>query len=32
MNKTFEHQTHHRGQATIYIRLQGIKPPEERLF
>jgi uncharacterized damage-inducible protein DinB len=32
MNKTFEHQGHHRGQATIYIRLQGIKPPEERLF
>jgi len=30
--KTFEHQTHHRGQATIYIRLQGIKPPEEKLF
>jgi uncharacterized damage-inducible protein DinB len=32
MAKTFEHQTHHRGQATIYIRLQGIKPPDERLF
>ncbi|MEJ7587398.1 MAG: DinB family protein [Ferruginibacter sp.] len=32
MIKTFEHQTHHRGQATIYIRLQGMKPPEERLF
>ena len=32
MNKTFEHQGHHRGQITIYIRLQGIKPPEERLF
>ena len=32
MIKTFEHQTHHRGQATIYIRLQGIKPPQERLF
>jgi uncharacterized damage-inducible protein DinB len=32
MNKTFEHQTHHRGQTTIYIRLQGIKPPQERLF
>jgi len=30
--KTFEHQTHHRGQTTIYIRLQGIRPPEERLF
>jgi uncharacterized damage-inducible protein DinB len=32
MNKTFEHQGHHRGQTTIYIRLQGIKPPQERLF
>ncbi len=32
MNKAFEHQTHHRGQTTIYIRLQGIKPPEEKLF
>lgn len=32
MIKAFEHQTHHRGQTTIYIRLLGIKPPEERLF
>jgi len=32
MNKAFEHQGHHRGQATIYIRLLGIKPPEEKLF
>ncbi len=32
MNKAFEHQTHHRGQTTIYIRLQGIRPPQERLF
>ena len=32
MMKTFEHQTHHRGQTTIYIRTQGIKPPQERLF
>ena len=32
LNKAFEHQAHHRGQTTIYIRLQGIKPPEERLF
>lgn len=30
--KTFEHQTHHRGQTTIYIRLLGIKPPQEKLF
>ncbi len=32
LNKAFEHQGHHRGQTTIYIRLLGIKPPEERLF
>ncbi len=32
MMKTFEHQSHHRGQTTIYIRLQGIKPPQEKLF
>lgn len=30
--KVFEHQTHHRGQCTIYIRTQGIKPPQEMLF
>ena len=30
--KAIEHQAHHRGQTTIYIRLQGIKPPQERLF
>ncbi|MBS1600430.1 MAG: damage-inducible protein DinB [Bacteroidetes bacterium] len=32
MNKVFEHQTHHRGQTTIYIRLNNVKPPQERLF
>jgi len=32
MIKAFEHQTHHRGQTTIYIRLVGIRPPNERLF
>jgi uncharacterized damage-inducible protein DinB len=32
MLKTFEHQTHHRGQTTIYIRLLGIRPPQEKLF
>lgn len=32
LQKVFEHQTHHRGQTTIYIRLNGIKPPEEKLF
>jgi uncharacterized damage-inducible protein DinB len=30
--KAFEHQTHHRGQATVYIRLKGVKPPQEKLF
>ena len=30
--KAFEHQTHHRGQTTIYIRLVGLHPPQERLF
>ncbi len=28
----FEHQTHHRGQTTIYLRLKGVKPPAEKLF
>lgn len=32
MQKGFEHQTHHRGQTTIYIRLQDIRPPQEKLF
>ncbi|HTK19832.1 MAG TPA: DinB family protein [Mucilaginibacter sp.] len=31
-NKAFEHQTHHRGQATVYLRLKGVKPPQEMLF
>lgn len=30
--KAFEHQTHHRGQTTIYLRLAGVHPPNERLF
>ena len=30
--KCFEHQTHHRGQATVYLRLAGVKPPQEKLF
>lgn len=32
LNKAFEHQTHHRAQTTIYLRLKGIKPPNEKLF
>ena len=30
--KAFEHQTHHRGQTTVYLRLKGIAPPPEQLF
>lgn len=32
LKKAFEHQTHHRGQTTIYLRLAGVKPPAEKLF
>ena len=32
IQKTFEHQTHHRGQATVYLRLKGVTPPAEKLF
>lgn len=32
LNKAFEHQTHHRAQTTVYLRLKGIKPPNEKLF
>ena len=32
LNKCFEHQTHHRGQSTVYIRLAGAQPPQEKLF
>jgi len=30
--KAFEHQTHQRGQTTIYLRLKGVTPPREVLF
>jgi len=30
--KAFEHQTHHRGQTTPYMRLKGVTPPNEMLF
>ncbi|MDQ2657915.1 MAG: DinB family protein [Bacteroidota bacterium] len=30
--KAFEHQTHHRGQTTVYLRLKGVTPPNEKLF
>jgi uncharacterized damage-inducible protein DinB len=32
ITKAFEHQTHHRGQCTIYLRLKGVTPPNEMLF
>jgi uncharacterized damage-inducible protein DinB len=32
LGKAFEHQTHHRGQATVYLRLKGVTPPPEMLF
>jgi uncharacterized damage-inducible protein DinB len=30
--KLFEHQTHHRGQTTVYIRMAKATPPQEKLF
>jgi len=30
--KDFEHQTHQRGQTTVYLHLAGVKPPQEKLF
>lgn len=32
LSKAFEHQTHHRGQCTVYFRLVGIRPPNEMLW
>jgi len=32
LEKDFEHQTHQRGQTTVYLRLVGVKPPPEKLF
>jgi uncharacterized damage-inducible protein DinB len=32
VEKAFEHQTHHRGQTTVYLRLVGVTPPNEKLF
>ena len=32
LNKIFEHQTHHVAQTTVYIRMQNIRPPNERFF
>jgi len=30
--KALEHQAHHRGQTTVYLRLAGVTPPQEKLF
>jgi uncharacterized damage-inducible protein DinB len=30
--KLFEHQSHHRGQTTVYLRLAKVTPPNEKLF
>jgi uncharacterized damage-inducible protein DinB len=30
--KLFEHQTHHRGQTAVYLRLAKVTPPNEKLF
>jgi DinB family len=30
--KAFKHDTHHRGQTTIYLRLKAVTPPGEMLF
>jgi len=30
--KIFEHQTHHRGQTTVYLHLKGVTPPDQKLF
>ncbi|MES2277778.1 MAG: DinB family protein [Bacteroidota bacterium] len=32
LSKALEHQAHHRGQTTVYLRLAGVKPPQEKLF
>lgn len=32
IENAFEHQSHHRGQTAIYLRLLGIVPPEANLF
>jgi uncharacterized damage-inducible protein DinB len=32
VHKAKEHLNHHRGQAAVYLRLQGIVPPQYKLF
>ena len=32
LSKTFEHQNHHSGQTTVYLRLKGLTPHKAMLF
>lgn len=32
LNECFDHQTHHRAQTTVYLRLISATPPAEKLF
>ena len=32
IHKALEHNTHHKGQTVIYLRMNGITPPEYQLF
>ncbi|MBT8235272.1 MAG: damage-inducible protein DinB [Bacteroidia bacterium] len=32
VNKAKEHLNHHRGQTAVYLRLNGVKPPQYNLF
>ncbi|MGN8224378.1 DinB family protein [Gracilimonas sp. BCB1] len=32
IHKALEHNTHHKGQTTIYLRMNGITPPQYQLF
>ena len=32
LSKALEHHAHHRGQAAVYLRLNGVTPPSQRLF
>lgn len=32
ISKTLEHNTHHKGQCAMYLRMNGITPPQYQLF
>jgi len=32
ISKTIEHNTHHKGQVAVYLRMNGITPPQYQLF